>query len=131
MSKAALAVVVVLRILSFHSVAGAETGFAVKPSAVKAGDGAKISFTLAAAELGLEPGKDVDIVGWTAEEQYETGYRMRFKGAKLPPTMVWSVAELARRSVARLAERRASPSMSPTLIKVPTRLRLPEAPKEE
>jgi DNA-binding LacI/PurR family transcriptional regulator len=85
----------------------------------------------AAAELGLEPGKDVEIVGWTAEEQYEGAYRVAFNGAPLPPTMVWSVAELARLAIARLAERRSKPAMPPALIKVPARLRLGEAPKKE
>jgi len=84
-----------------------------------------------AVELGLEPGNEVGIVGWTAEEQYDSVYRMGFNGAALPPTMVWSIAELARMTVARLAERRVRPEMPPTLIKVPARLRLGEAPKKE
>jgi len=86
----------------------------------------------AARELGLKPGSDVEIVGWTAEEQYDGAYRMLFNGAELPATMVWSIAELARLTVARLAERRLNPAMPPALIKVPARLRLPEgAPKTE
>jgi len=92
---------------------------------------AAIELVRAAAELGLQPGKDVEIVGWTAEEQYEGAYRVAFNGAALPPTMVWSVAELARLTIARLAERRVRPEMPPTLIKVPARLRLGEAPKKE
>jgi LacI family transcriptional regulator len=80
----------------------------------------------AARELRLKPGRDVEIVGWTAQEQYEGAYRMLFNGAELPATMVWSIAELARMTVARLAERRAKPAMPPALIKVPARLRLPE-----
>ncbi len=43
----------------------------------------------------------------------------------VPPTITWSIARLARRTIARLAERRARPGMSPTLIKVPTALSLP------
>jgi DNA-binding LacI/PurR family transcriptional regulator len=77
----------------------------------------------AAADLGLRPGEDVEIVGWTAEEQYDSAYRVAFDGTALPPTMVWSIAELARLTIARLAERRARPAMPPTLIKVPVRLR--------
>jgi len=68
----------------------------------------------------------VEIVGWTAEEQYDSAYRVAFNGAVLPPTMIWSIAELARLTIARLAERRVKPAMPPALIKVPAKLRLPE-----
>jgi len=77
---------------------------------------AAVQLSQAAAELGLEPGKDVDIVGWSAEEQYDSAYRARFNGAALPPTMVWSVSELARLTLARLAERRANPAAAPALV---------------
>ena len=40
--------------------------------------------------------------------------------------MVWSIAELARLTIARLAERRANPALDPALIKVPVRRRLSE-----
>jgi len=78
----------------------------------------------AATELGLRPGSDLDVVGWTPEEQYDTVYRALFDGGAPPATMVWSVAELARAAVARLAERRAKPALAPALIKIPVRLRL-------
>jgi LacI family transcriptional regulator len=81
----------------------------------------------ASAELGLVPGKDIDIVGWSAEELYETGYRSLFMNAPLPPTMVWSIAELSRVTIARLAERRLNPALAPALIKIPTRLKMPES----
>lgn len=92
---------------------------------------AAIELTRAASELGLEPGKDVEIVGWTPEEQYETAYRAGFAGQTLPPTVVWSIAELARVTLARLAERRAHPAPAPVLIRIPTRLRLPETEHKE
>jgi DNA-binding LacI/PurR family transcriptional regulator len=90
---------------------------------------AVIQLVRAAAELGLEPGKDVEIVGWTAEEQYGSAYRAGFAGAALPPTVVWSIAELARLAIARLAERRDKPAMPPALIKVPARLKFAEERK--
>jgi DNA-binding LacI/PurR family transcriptional regulator len=87
--------------------------------------GAASELVRAAAELGLEPGRDVEVVGWSAQEDYETSYRGLFPGGRVPPTMVWSIADLARLTVARLAERRLNPAMPPALIKVPARLRLP------
>lgn len=80
----------------------------------------------AATELGLKPGKDVEIVGWSSAETYDSAYRGMFAGAPLPTTMVWSIAELARLTISRLAERRANPALDPALIKVPVRIRLSE-----
>ncbi|MCW8133461.1 MAG: GntR family transcriptional regulator [Planctomycetota bacterium] len=79
----------------------------------------------AAAELGLKPGKDLEIVGWTAEELYETEYRAAMGGLPCPATMVWSASNLARAALARLAERRLHPELPPLLIKLPVRLRPP------
>jgi len=93
--------------------------------------GAVAALVQAAAELGLASGRDVEIAGWTCDEEYDGAYRALFGGAPPPLTMVWSVAELARLTVARLAERRLKPAMPPALIKVPARLRLPEQPWQE
>jgi len=84
-----------------------------------------MDLVLAAAELGMELGRDLAVVGWTPEEDWST-YRALFGGGQVPPTMTWSIAELARKTIARLAERRANPGMSPTLIKVPAKLKLPD-----
>ena len=85
----------------------------------------------AASELGLELGRDLAVVGWTSEEDWNT-YRAFYGSGPVQPTMTWSIAELARKTIARLAERRANPGLSPTLIKVPTKLRLSgEATKAE
>jgi LacI family transcriptional regulator len=77
----------------------------------------------AARERGLVPGKGLEIVGWSPEEQYEAVYRPLFGGDGPPATMVWSAAELARAAVRRLAERRAEPKLRPALIKIPVALR--------
>ncbi len=79
----------------------------------------------AAAEAKLRLGRDLAVVGWSAEEDWNT-YRGFYGDAPVQPTVTWSIAELASKTIARLAERRRHPGMSPTLIKVPTRLRLPE-----
>ncbi|HOX05921.1 MAG TPA: GntR family transcriptional regulator [Planctomycetota bacterium] len=82
----------------------------------------------AAGELGLSLGRDLELVGWCTEELYGGAYSASFRGS-VPPTMVWSIAELARLTIVRLAERRARPEMPPTLIKVPVRLRPAEKGK--
>jgi DNA-binding LacI/PurR family transcriptional regulator len=81
----------------------------------------------AAADAKIQLGRDLAMVGWSAEEDWNT-YRGFYGKAPVQPTITWSIARLARRTIARLAERRSRPGMSPTLIKVPTRLRLPEEP---
>ena len=75
----------------------------------------------AARQLGLRP-RDVEIVGWTPEEQHDGVYRTFFKGEASPASMAWSIAELTRLTVAQLARRRADPKAAPTFVKVPTRL---------
>lgn len=82
--------------------------------------------THAAVELGLTPGRDIEIVGWCAEELYETEYRAAFGAQQIPATMVWSVLELARATLARLADRRVQVESKPVLVKVPVQLRPPE-----
>jgi LacI family transcriptional regulator len=85
----------------------------------------------AAVEAKLKLGRDVAMVGWSAEEDWNT-YRDFYAGGPVQPTVTWKIAELASKTIARLAERRSNPGMTPTLIKVPTRLRLPgEATKVE
>jgi len=91
--------------------------------------GAIDELSRAAKELGLKAGGDVELVGWSGEEAYDNAYRVLFGGAQVPPTMVWSMAELARMTVARLAERRSNPGLKPALIKVPVRLRIAEEGK--
>lgn len=88
--------------------------------------GAVKTLVQTALELGLKPGRDVEIVGWTPEENYAGSYRALFKPGCVPPTMVWSMAELTRMTIERLAERRLKPGLSPALIKIPARLKSSE-----
>ncbi|HOX07573.1 MAG TPA: GntR family transcriptional regulator [Planctomycetota bacterium] len=80
----------------------------------------------AARELGLVPGRDFEMVGWSTEGDYQGEYRPNFAGGPVPPAVVWDVDRLARTAVARLAERRADPKSPPVMIKIPSRLRLAE-----
>jgi DNA-binding LacI/PurR family transcriptional regulator len=76
----------------------------------------------AAADLGLVPGRDVEVAGWCSEEEYDGGYQSAFPGGYLPPTVTWSLATLAKTTVARLAERRERPELPPMRIHIETRL---------
>jgi DNA-binding LacI/PurR family transcriptional regulator len=80
----------------------------------------------AARELGLVLGKDLDIVGWSIEELYESAYRPGFPDGKVPPAIVWSASAMAQTAVTRLAERRANSNLPPMKISVPVKLRLPQ-----
>ena len=72
-------------------------------------------------EMGLSPGRDIEIVGWCAEERYDA-YAALFPERMAPPTVVWSLAGLADAAVARLAERRARPDLPVIRLQVATRL---------
>jgi len=76
----------------------------------------------AVRELGLVPGKDVEVVGWCSAEEYAGGYAADFPEGAVPPTVTWSMATLARTAVARLAERRERPELPPMRIHIETRL---------
>jgi DNA-binding LacI/PurR family transcriptional regulator len=77
----------------------------------------------AAREMGLVLGKDIDMVGWTVEEQYDE-YVSHFSGNPVPAAITWDLSTLAETAVARLAERRDRPDLPPMRIHIETRLRL-------
>jgi DNA-binding LacI/PurR family transcriptional regulator len=77
-----------------------------------------------AAELKLVPGRDLEIVGWSSEEQFEE-YAAGFPNAAAPATVVWSMKSLAETAMARLGERRARPDLPAARVSVEARLRLP------
>jgi LacI family transcriptional regulator len=91
--------------------------------------GAALEVAAAARELGLVIGKDLQLVGWCAEEQYADGWLPHFAPGAAPAAVNWSIATLAETAVARLAERRTNPGMPPLRLSVATRLRL-AAPAE-
>jgi DNA-binding LacI/PurR family transcriptional regulator len=80
----------------------------------------------AAGELGLKLGRDLDLVGWCAEEMYLTEYAPQFPGGGVPALVTWSIEALAQTAVARLAERRTRHEGPALRIKIPTRLWLPD-----
>jgi LacI family transcriptional regulator len=85
-----------------------------------------VAMARAAAEQGLVPGKDLDLVGWTVEELFESQYAPSFSGWAVPPTIVWSAASMAEIAVTRLMERRERPDAPVMKIEMPVSLRLPD-----
>jgi DNA-binding LacI/PurR family transcriptional regulator len=82
-----------------------------------------LALVQAAGELGLSVGRDVDIVGWTSEEQYDAYYRAQFREDVPPVAIVWSARAMAEAAMTRLVQRRADPGMAAVQIRIPTRLR--------
>jgi len=77
----------------------------------------------AADRLGLVLGRDLELVGWCAEEMYENFYRPGFGAGPVPPTVIWSIRTMAETAMSRLAERRETPALPPLWMKVPVALR--------
>jgi DNA-binding LacI/PurR family transcriptional regulator len=77
-----------------------------------------------AGEMGLQVGKDFDLVGWAREEDFDRTHALAFEEGKRPPAIVWSVNQMAEAALGRLQLRRERPGISTLRIKVPTRLRL-------
>ncbi|MHC4915435.1 MAG: GntR family transcriptional regulator [Planctomycetota bacterium] len=84
-----------------------------------------ISMELAAeaAAQGLVLGKDLDIVGWSPEEDYEDYRRRTGEHGPVPAAVLWSIDHMARMGISRLSERRRDLYLPPIRLSVPTRLR--------
>jgi len=80
----------------------------------------------AARALGLAPGRDFEMVGWSTEEHYRSGFLADFRGGAAPPAVTWSIARMAEAAVACLRQRRSEPRAPAVHLRVPTRLRLAE-----
>jgi LacI family transcriptional regulator len=83
----------------------------------------------AARELGLVPGKDLDVLGWAPEENYDQVYAgTAGDDGYVPTSVVWSAREMAETAIARLGQRRENPDLPPLRINIPTDLRSGEKP---
>jgi DNA-binding LacI/PurR family transcriptional regulator len=81
----------------------------------------------AAANLGLDLGRDLELVGWATEEEYES-YRDLFPHGRAPTSVTWRIETLAEMALARLMERRAKPGLPVARINIETRLRSADEP---
>jgi LacI family transcriptional regulator len=86
-----------------------------RPEAIAAGR--------AATRLGLRIGRDLDIVGWVAEENYPE-FVSAFPENQLPAAVTWRIRSLAEAVMARLAERRRRPGLPVMRMVIETELRL-------
>jgi DNA-binding LacI/PurR family transcriptional regulator len=77
----------------------------------------------AADSLGLIIGRDLDLVGWCAEEIFENFYRPGFGSGPVPPTITWRISAMVEAAMSRLAERRKTPTLEPLWLNVPVELR--------
>jgi LacI family transcriptional regulator len=73
----------------------------------------------AARELGLRPGEDFEMVGWSREAEYRRDYVPAFGDEPAQPAVVWSAAQMAEIALERLAARRTDPDMPPVRMLVP------------
>ncbi len=76
-----------------------------------------------ARELGIEIGKDFDMVGWCTEDQYKRDWLPAFAGGPAAPAVVWSPKKMAELAVDRIEARRRNPGLVPVKISVPVELR--------
>jgi DNA-binding LacI/PurR family transcriptional regulator len=82
-----------------------------------------ISTCRIARDLGLVPGRDLDIIGWSTEEGYRAHIQQQLGTASSPPpTIVWSTAEMARTAITRLLWHIREPGLKPLRVSIPTRL---------
>ncbi|MHC4916707.1 MAG: substrate-binding domain-containing protein [Planctomycetota bacterium] len=78
----------------------------------------------ACREFDLKIGRDLDLVGWCPEEQYDREFLPHCNGSPVPPVISWSIARMAEATLDRLAERRANPNMPAIRINIGTTLKL-------
>jgi hypothetical protein len=76
-----------------------------------------------AAELGIAIGRDLDLIGWTSAETWDTHYAPQFKGAEVQPAVTWSVRSLAEAAIRQVERRSADPSSPHQQIRIPASLR--------
>jgi DNA-binding LacI/PurR family transcriptional regulator len=81
-----------------------------------------IATARAAARAGLYLGRDIELVGWATEEEFES-YEGSFPDSQRPATVTWRIETLAEMTLARLAERKARPNLPVARINIETRLR--------
>jgi DNA-binding LacI/PurR family transcriptional regulator len=76
----------------------------------------------AARKAGLQLGRELELVGWTIDEEY-AHYAMQFAEGRVPVAVTWRSETLAETALARLFERIAWPDLPKARINIETRLR--------
>ncbi|HOX07822.1 MAG TPA: substrate-binding domain-containing protein [Planctomycetota bacterium] len=82
------------------------------------------SLVRAAREMGLKLGRDLEVVGWALEEHFERSYVRDCPELRESCACVtWSMADVGRTVLARIAERRREPDLPAARILLPMKLR--------
>jgi DNA-binding LacI/PurR family transcriptional regulator len=80
----------------------------------------------AARELGLKLGRDLELVGWALEEHFDSSYARDCPELREScATATWSMADVGRTVLARIAECRREPDLPAARIMLPMKLREP------
>ncbi|MCW8129505.1 MAG: GntR family transcriptional regulator [Planctomycetota bacterium] len=77
----------------------------------------------AAMELGLKINRDLDVVGWADNHQYASQFSLLFAATGPFPVITWSIDDLARVAIERLAIRQKDPKSLPLMLTLPCHLR--------
>lgn len=83
---------------------------------------------LVAQRLGLRLHQDYDLVGWSTAEDHAFNDSSVFPAGQLPPTVVWSVRDMAETAVLRLEQRRDQPQAPLVQLRLPVRLLAADTP---
>jgi len=81
-----------------------------------------VALARVARALGLEIGRDLDMVAWSTELGYRAQLEREFGAGRAPAAVIWNPEEMARLAVARLHWRLREPGMASLRITVPLRL---------
>ncbi len=83
---------------------------------------AALAIVKAARTRGLVLGRDLDLIGWCADELYNDTYRAFMTEGYVPPAICWRMSEMAETALRRVVERRTATNLPALRIHVPVRL---------
>jgi len=83
---------------------------------------AALAVVKAARTRGLVLGRDLDLVGWCAEELYNDTYKAFMAEGHVPAAVCWRMSEMSETALRRVVERRTATDLPPLRIHVPVRL---------
>jgi len=75
------------------------------------------------ARLGLQIGTDIQVIGWSVEEFWESEHASTYQGMDVPPAVVWSAADMVEAALDRLEARRRGGAGKSVRINVATKIR--------
>lgn len=108
------------------SVAREYLGRPRRPAAVLAlSSTAAAALARAAVEMGIKLGEDLDLVGWSLDEQIPQDYAACPEFGERCAVVCWSMKAVAQSVLSRIAERRRAPDLPDATIMLPMAIREP------